>query len=222
MMPWVCCNAEYRFETYCNSAKISLTLACLQFITQLFNRLENLRRTWWNCCALSKISKRLSDRNWIYGRTNVSDGWVKDAFWRDHSYCNNPHGDDYRLQQLVLTLALALALARFHDDVIKWKHFPRYWSFVQEIHRSPVNSPHKGQWCGALMFSLICVLINSWENNREAGDLRRFSAHYDVIVMSWDVSSFWSCSCLKLYTDNPSFNSLWLILPIQSGVSGHY
>ena len=45
-----------------------------------------------------------------------------------------------------------------HDDVIKWKHFPRYWSFVQGIHRSPVNSPHKGQWRGALMFSLICTL----------------------------------------------------------------
>ena len=32
-----------------------------------------------------------------------------------------------------------------HDDVIKWKHFPRYWPFVQGIHRPPVNSPHKGQ-----------------------------------------------------------------------------
>ena len=34
---------------------------------------------------------------------------------------------------------------KFHDDVIKWKHFPRYWPFVRGIHRSPVNSPHKGQ-----------------------------------------------------------------------------
>ena len=32
-----------------------------------------------------------------------------------------------------------------HDDVIKWKHFPRYWPFVRGIHRSPVNSAHKGQ-----------------------------------------------------------------------------
>ena len=23
-----------------------------------------------------------------------------------------------------------------HDDVIKWKHFPRYWPFVRGIHRS--------------------------------------------------------------------------------------
>ena len=44
-----------------------------------------------------------------------------------------------------------------HDDVIKWKHFPRHWPFVRGIHRSPVNSPHKSHWHGALMFSLICT-----------------------------------------------------------------
>ena len=70
-----------------------------------------------------------------------------------------------------------------HDNVIKWKPFPRYFPFVRGIHRSPVNSPHKGQWRGALMFSLICVWINNWVYNREAGDLRRYRAHYDVIVM---------------------------------------
>ena len=70
-----------------------------------------------------------------------------------------------------------------HDDVIKWKHFPRHWPFVRGIHRSPVNSPHKGQWRGALMFTLICARINGWVNTREAGDLRRYRAHCDVIVM---------------------------------------
>ena len=72
-----------------------------------------------------------------------------------------------------------------HDDVIKWKHFPRNWPFVREIHRSPVNFPHKGQWRGALMFSLIYAWINDWVNNREAGDLRRQHGHYDVIVMKY-------------------------------------
>ena len=70
-----------------------------------------------------------------------------------------------------------------HDDVIKWKHFPRYWPFVRGIHRSPVNSAHKGQWRGALMFTLICARINDWVNIGEAGDLRRNRAYYDVIVM---------------------------------------
>ena len=70
-----------------------------------------------------------------------------------------------------------------HDDVIKWKHLPRHWPFVLGIVRSPINSPHKGQWRGALKFSFICARINGWVNNREAGDLRRHRAHYDVIVM---------------------------------------
>ena len=67
-----------------------------------------------------------------------------------------------------------------HDDVIKWKQFPRYWPFVRGIHRSPVNSPHKGHWRGALMASLICAWTNEWAN---AGDLKRNRTHYDATVM---------------------------------------
>ena len=70
--------------------------------------------------------------------------------------------------------------AIIHDDVIKWKHFLRYWPFVRGIYLSPVNSPHKGQWRGALIFSLICAWTNGWVSNREAGDLRRHRAHYDI------------------------------------------
>ena len=70
----------------------------------------------------------------------------------------------------------------WHDEVIKWKHFPCYWPSVQGIHWSPVNSPHKGQWHTALMFSLICAWINGWVNNHEAGDLIRRRTH-DVTVM---------------------------------------
>ena len=79
--------------------------------------------------------------------------------------------------------ALSSVMQPLYDDVIKWKHFPRYWPFMQGIHRSPVNPP-QGQWRGTLMFSLICAWINGWVNNREAGDLRRHRAHYDVIVIS--------------------------------------
>ena len=46
-----------------------------------------------------------------------------------------------------------------------------------------VNSPHKGQRRGALMFSLICAWPNGWVNNGKAGDLRRHRAHYGVTVM---------------------------------------
>ena len=45
----------------------------------------------------------------------------------------------------------------YHDDVIKWNHFPCYWFFVRGIHRLPVDSPQKAQWHGVLMLSLICL-----------------------------------------------------------------
>ena len=68
-----------------------------------------------------------------------------------------------------------------------WRHQMETFSALLAIcaGNSPVpgNSPHKGQWRGALMFSLICAWISGWVNNREAGDLRRNHAHYDIIVM---------------------------------------
>ena len=75
-----------------------------------------------------------------------------------------------------------------------WSCFPVWWRHQTDTYsallafyagNSPVTgeSPHKGRWRGALMFSLICAWRNGWVNNREAGDMRRHQAHYDVIVM---------------------------------------
>ena len=75
----------------------------------------------------------------------------------------------------------------FQTQYLWWRHqmeiFSALLAFVRGIHRSPVNSPHKGQWRGAFMFSLIRAWINGWVNNGEAGDFRRHRAHYDVIVV---------------------------------------
>ena len=76
-----------------------------------------------------------------------------------------------------------------HHGVIKWKHFPRYWPCGRGSHRSPMNSPHKRQWGGALIFSLICAWANGWANHRNAGDFRRHRAYYDVIVMVRSISA---------------------------------
>ena len=70
-----------------------------------------------------------------------------------------------------------------HDDVIKWKHFLCFWPFVRGIHWSLMNSPHKGQWCRALMFSLISAWTNSWVNNRDDSDLRHYHTHYVITIM---------------------------------------
>ena len=106
----------------------------------------------------------------------------------------------YRIYRLKVgphcTRVDVIELSLWHDDVIKWKHFPRYWPFVRGIHRSPVNSPHKGQWRGALMFTLICARIKGWVNNCKAGDLRRNHAHYDVIVMGMKNMATVPCSTI--------------------------
>ena len=81
-----------------------------------------------------------------------------------------------------------------HDDVTKWKPFPRYWPFVRGIHVSLINSPRNGQWRWALMFSLICARINGWVYNREADNLRRQRAHHYVTLMVFLVKGF-NCAC---------------------------
>ena len=130
-------------------------------------------RLWCHKCRKSGIITTLIVQCW-YAQT-----YTANYIWHVYSY--------YEVGKRVFkTLGHCSANDCFaeHDDVIKWKHFPRYWPFVWGIHRGPVNSPHKGQWRGALMFSMICVWINGWVNNGEVGDLRRYRAHYDVTVMN--------------------------------------
>ena len=86
----------------------------------------------------------------------------------------------------VLQFNYSTSVFMLHDDDIKWKHFPHYWPFVHGIHWSPINSPHKGEWREALMFSLICAWTNGWVNKRDASQLRCHHAHYDITVMDSD------------------------------------
>ena len=72
----------------------------------------------------------------------------------------------------------------FRTNKTWWRHQMETFSALLVLcaGNSPVNSPPKGQWRGALMFSLICGWINDWPNNREACDLRRHCTHYDINV----------------------------------------
>ena len=94
-----------------------------------------------------------------------------------------------------ITLLLSWHFAGSHDEVIKWP-------FVCVTHRSPVNSPYKGQWRGVLVFSLTCALINGWVNNSEAVDLRHHRAHYDVTVIF--LVSFELCPSISEYVFQPN------------------
>ena len=119
-----------------------------------------------------------SNYRWIQSVTPKSYPILR-KFWWNHTLClgNWPFKVDPVERHLVGV-----------PPVMKWKHFPRYWPSVRRIHRSPVNSPHKGQRRGAWLFSLICVWINGWVNNREAGDLQRQRTHNDAMVMAAIVS----------------------------------
>ena len=101
-----------------------------------------------------------------------------------------------------------------HDDVMKWKHFPRYWPFIRGIHWSPVDSPHKVHLRGALIFSLICAWTNGCANNRDTGDLRRHGAHCDVIVM-YNLRKR-GCWCSTEYWYNTQYQThVWMLIIIH-------
>ena len=63
-------------------------------------------------------------------------------------------------------------------------------------------------WC----FSLICAWINGWVNNREAGDLRRHCAYYDVIVMPSPYSRF---ACTLAAVDSFVLGWMWNVFHVE-------
>ena len=90
------------------------------------------------------------------------------------SYKNCQADDFYQTFKLVpncchmigfLVTVSFVGLKSHHIDVIKWKYFPRCWPCVRGIHRSPVDSPDKGQWRGALLsfyLRLNKLLVKQW------------------------------------------------------------
>ena len=65
--------------------------------------------------------------------------------------------------------------------VSRWRHQMEIFSALLTLCAG--NSPVKGNDAGLWCFLWSAPWINGWVNNREAGDLRRHRAHYDVIVM---------------------------------------
>ena len=114
---------------------------------------------------------------------NIS-GYLKNEFWFKFKYVHSPE-----LHIFSKDWHIAIGI-KIHDDVMKWKHFPHYWSFVRGIQRLPVNSPHKGQWRGALLFSLICILLSKhsldWWFEAPLCPLWR---HHNVLLMVYS----WCC-----------------------------
>ena len=121
------------------------------FATRYLARNGNMRNVW----SLKTIDRQLDNFVITYGTTSChydtlwSDQWQLSCQIDDLLFSVSRYGVG-----LCTWRCSYLTSPSTHDGVIKWKHFPRYWPFVRGIHRSPVSSPHKGQWRGAFMFSL--------------------------------------------------------------------
>ena len=93
------------------------------------------------------------------------------------------------------------------------------WFAPVHLDTLPVNSPHKGQWRGAFMFSLICAWISGWTNSSDAGDLRSHRAYYDVIVMPWSIHYKRNASFMVAYLGVKLIAALWRLMATQTLVN---
>ena len=148
------------------------------------------RKSSYLFCLLNFVEKLIT---WYFTFPVIWRYWdgVEKSLWQGKDRCSShKHMRQYHgcwwpadtMSQDISSIGVD-RFARNHYDVIRWKHFPRYWSFLRGMHRSPVDFLHKGQWRGASMFSLIFAWTNSWANNRGDGDLRRHCTHYDIPVL---------------------------------------
>ena len=139
---------------------------------------------WITYLMLLSMSMFLNDFRKIHGPHSVIFLYhFYGYFWQLATY-------EYRFD---IAAGFCLSFNHRHQTT-RWYILSSWWRHPMETFSAllalcagnspvPVNSPHKGQWRVALMFSLICVCINGWVNNLESGDLRRYRGHYDVIVM---------------------------------------
>ena len=134
---------------YCVAAINYMNYLCI-FISHVWNLVSLILRPYHD------DSVHRPNRTWYLSRTgpDLTCPWLVLTSWQgrvniEREQVITIHG---LLWDAIIILVLKIVFYVLHDDVIKWKHFPRYWPFVRGTHRSLVKSPHKGQWCGTLMF----------------------------------------------------------------------
>ena len=109
--------------------------------------------------------------NWWSGIPSLSENiWI--------------HNQMFFLRQLLILTSRFIAIDKYTESMMTSSNGNTYHvtePLFGETHGSPVDSPHKGQWCGAF--------DNGWANTRDAGDLKRHPAHYDVIATALSITS---------------------------------
>ena len=100
----------------------------------------------------------------------------------------------------------ALKTTQSHDDDIKLKHFPRYSSFVREIHRWPVNSPQKGPvtWSFDMRVNkqLSKQSMRRWFETPSRSLWHQCNAQVEqpeTLSPKWKLKRFYRCSCMGIH-----------------------
>ena len=157
---------------------------CVCFVILVLNLLVNV--------ILSRV---IPITNWILNVESFIDGSVQD--------CSSPIANALVLLQSCVKPSISKKLYTW------WRHQMETFSALLAICAG--NSPHKGQWHGALIFSLICAWINDWVSNGEAGDFIRYRIHYDVTLMIWLCCVLFCCGTIIILSE-----SMWFIYPHSS------
>ena len=139
-------------------------------------------------------------------------------------HINNKH-NELSLLKFINDLWIFLTLYSCNSWSPWWRHQMETFSALLALCAGnspvPVNSPHKGQWRGALMFSFICVWINDWVNNRVAGDLKRHRGHYDVNVMHYArIKQHGDCAHVSYCSSQSKCNELLSMFRSQQQLCG--
>ena len=170
------------------------------------------RTIWWLCGSLGRATDIVFMIFWIVNSVNQSN---KQIILRCYLLVDATNVSLYLVTAMACTVLLASShqlnwlAARFHLNLVAFESSPgwsaeasnrascrTWWRHQMEIFsallaicagNSPITGlfPHKAQWRGLLMFSLICAWIKGWVNNGDAGELTRHGAQYDVNVISF-------------------------------------
>ena len=143
------------FSTRAPVATVMSTLLCFSSFLWVKRKSVRLQLDWW---AIVYVSSYWIESWNMTLQFKCGDTYSYHFFYLDQIIKSGIHSYHYffhinkKLTVLInLLVAITLVSLKYHGEVIKWKHFPRFWPFVQGINQSPVISPNKGGdlelWC---------------------------------------------------------------------------
>ena len=98
---------------------------------------------------------------WFGTRAPIAKGWLRSISSRWWVNSTNFHHIDVKMRAMGSQItSLTIVYSTICSGVDQRKHqSSASLAFVRRIHRWPVNSPHKGQWCGKCFH----LMTSSWK-----------------------------------------------------------